>query len=75
MKYSQSPLSEMQFSVGIRLVRYDEQYRSKREIFKLYRIVCIGQPSGGGVAHPYVRSDARDERKIENLQPTHCLIW
>ena len=29
----------------IALAHSDEQYRSKRGIFKLYQIVCIGQPS------------------------------
>ena len=29
----------------IALAHSDEQYRSKRGIFKLYQIVCFGQPS------------------------------
>ena len=37
--------NEMQFSDRIGLARSDEQYRSKRGIFKLYQIVCIGQTS------------------------------
>ena len=44
-EYILSPLNEMQFSYRVRIPRTDEQYRSRWGIFKLYQIVCIGQPS------------------------------
>ena len=37
-----STLNDMQFSDSLGLARSDEQYRSKRGIFNLYQIVCIG---------------------------------